>query len=165
MHPTTYLGALSQSNAIPSWYLYSSQFTEVNFPNFIPLWFRLFFFILLCKTFFPYYFTFNGSGLRLTCIISSLSTVWGEKKNVLKWLQAGKIFWKDYWGGGGKYSCNTIFEDDFFLFTFFFSNKIHFSLPCLLKSLVLMTSKHIQSVINRFNDFHERPLMMKPLKF
>ena len=98
MHPTTYLGALSQSNAIPSWYLYSSQFTEVNFPNFIPLWFRLFFFILLCKTFFPYYFTFNGSGLRLTCIISSLSTVWGEKKNVLKWLQAGKMFWKDYGG-------------------------------------------------------------------
>ena len=141
MHPTTYLGALSQSNAIPSWYLYSSQFTEVNFPNFIPLWFRLFFFILLCKTFFPYYFTFNGSGLRLTCIISSLSTVLGEKKKMY-----------------------TILEDDF-LIHIFFSNKIHSSLPCLLKSLVLMTSKHIQSVINRFNDFHERPLMMKPLKF
>ena len=61
-------------------------------------------------------------------------------------------------------SCNTILEDDFFD-SLFFSNKIHSSLPCLLKSLVLMTSKHIQSVINRFNDFHERPLMMKPLKF
>ena len=161
MHPTTYLGALSQSNAIPSWYLYSSQLTEVNFPNFIPLWFRLFFFILLCKTFFPYYFTFNGSGLRLTCIISSLSTVWGEKKKCTQMVTGRKDVLEGLWGD----SCNTIFEDDFLIHIFFFSNKIHSSLPCLLKSLVLMTSKHIQSVINRFNDFHERPLMMKPLKF
>ena len=165
MHPTTYIWVrypkVMQSLGGT---LYSSQFTEVNFPYFIPLWFRLFFFILLCKTFFPYYFTFNGSGLRLTCIISSLSTVWGEKKNVLKWLQAGKIFWKDYWGVGVNILVIQYLKMIIFIHIFF-SNKIHFSLPCLLKSLVLMTSKHIQSVINRFNDFHERPLMMKPLKF
>ena len=164
MHPTTYLGALSQSNAIPSWYLYSSQFTEVNFPNFIPLWFRLFFFILLCKTFFPYYFTFNGSGLRLTCIISSLSTVWGEKKKCTTQMVTGrKDILEGLWGGVNILVIQYL--KMIFFYSLFFSNKIHSSLPCLLKSLVLMTSKHIQSVINRFNDFHERPLMMKPLKF